>query len=229
LLHPATPAIPRLAGTIGGDTAAKLKADAARSRDSDLATCARQCEAGKLDTGCVLAARSIDGAMSCTAGAGGGQAPVEPPAQRDDADWPTAPTREVRGDLGGVAFTLQIPAELQDQEADRSPTSKGWDFPGWPFSQPRFRVEYDADATLPATLAEGVADLAGDDKVLDSALTDTELRVVYQGATYVVVKRRVRAGAGIVECYGTHSGAMLTRPEVIAPWLAKVCATLTVR
>jgi choline monooxygenase len=222
--------IDRLATTIGGDTATKLKADAAKSHDSDLATCTRQCEAGKLDTGCVLAAKSIDGAMSCTAGAGGGQTPVEPPQQRRDEDWPTAPLREVSGNLAGQAFTMKIPAELQEQDADRSPTSMGWDFPGWPFSQPRFRITVETDAALPATLDQALDERGDrDDKLLDHAISPDEVRLVYQGDTYVVVKRLVRAGTGLVECYGTHSGAMLTAPATIGPWLATICDTLTLR
>jgi hypothetical protein len=53
------------------DMRADLRAQAEGSRDSDLASCKRQCADGKLDTACAKRARELDGAMRCTDRRGG--------------------------------------------------------------------------------------------------------------------------------------------------------------
>jgi hypothetical protein len=209
------------------EATARLLAEAAKTRDSDLATCVSHCKAGKLDPACALAAKTIDGAMSCTGGATG-RAPVEPPAERSDEDWPKATLRAVSDQVGGVTFTLKIPTELQEQEADRSDTTRGWDFPNLPFSQPRFRVGLVDE--FPKTAEAGLAYYGIDErkKVVRQEHTGDRFVLLYEADTYVVAQVIARAGERGVDCYGTHSGRNLTRKDVIGPWLLEVCSTLTV-
>jgi len=212
------------------EMAAKLRAEVDKSRASDLATCVSHCQAGRLDPACALAAKTIDGAMSCTSKGGGaaGKTPVEPPAERRDEDWPKATLREVADRVGGVAFTLKIPTELQEQEADRSDTGRGWDFPNLPFSQPRFRVSL-VDA-FPGTVEEGLEYYGVDEgkQIVQQEHTGDRFVLLYEADTYVVAQVIVRAGERGVDCYGTHSGNNLTRKDLIGPWLVEVCSTLTV-
>ncbi len=214
-------------GEMGGEVGAKLRAQAEASTASDLATCTAQCQKGKLDPTCALAAKSIDGAMSCAGSAGGG--PIEAPSERSEADWPNATLRAVEDEIGGVKFSIQIPNELQAQEADRSAESRGWDFPGQPFSQPRFRI--DLGPAFPATVEDGVAYVdPGDDEILHQELVDDRFTLVYRSKTYVVAKVLIRAGDRSLECYGTHSSsAGVEEPGVLGSWLADVCATARVR
>ena len=53
--------------------------------------------------------------------------------------------------------------------------------------------------------------------------------LLYQSDTFIVARVVLRAGAHGLECYGTHSGTSLTRPDLIGPWLVDVCTTLTLR
>lgn len=211
----------------------KLHAELEGRRDNDLKTCMKHCKAGRLDAACALAAKTIDGALSCTStekGGATGKTPVEPPAERSDEDWPKATLRELSDAVGGVAFTLKIPTELQEQEADRSETSRGWDFPNQPFSQPRFRVTL-LDSFV-ATLDEGLVYYAPreNETVLRREHTGDRFILLHKAATFVVAHVVARApGDKAVECYGTHSGRNLTRPDEIGAWLVEVCSTLTVK
>lgn len=219
-------------GEMGDEIGAKLRTQAEASSAADVATCTAQCQAGKLDPECALAAKSIDGAMSCAGSAygGGGQAPVEPPSERSEAAWPSATLRAVEDEIGGVTFTIQIPTELQEQDADRSPESRGWDFPNQPFSQPRFRL--DVGPAFPTTVDLGIAYFAprDDDEVLTKELVGDRFTLVYKSKTYVVAKVLVRAGDKSLECYGTHSSsAGIHEPELLGAWLADVCATVRVK
>lgn len=219
-------------GDMGGELGAKLRAQAEASSESDLATCTAQCQKGKLDPACALAAKSIDGAMSCagTAYGGGGQAPIEPPSERSEADWPNATLRAVEDEIGGIGFSIQIPTELREQQADRSPQSRGWDFPDQPFSQPRFRLE--VGPAFPATVEDGVAyvDPRDDDEVLSKQLAGDRFTLIYKSKTYVVANLLIKAGDRSLECYGTHSSsAGIEQPELLGKWLADVCATVRVR
>lgn len=210
----------------------KVRAQLEDRRDSDLKTCLQHCKAGRLDAKCALAARTIDGALSCTSSAEGGatgKTPVEPPEERTDEEWPSAPLREVSDSVGGVGFTLRIPTELQEQEADRSDTARGWDFPDQPFSQPRFRVTL-LDSFV-KTVEEGLVyyDPDEDETVLRKEHTGERFVLLVESATFVVARVVAKAGDKGVECYGTHSGRNLTRPDEIGAWLVEVCSTLAVK
>lgn len=202
-----------------------LRDQAVKSRTSDKATCVRKCGSGELDTACALQAKTLDGVMSC-GGRGTGRKPVDPPAERTDAEWPKATLREVRDTVGGVAFTVRLPAELQEQEADRTDEQRGWDFPGQPFSQPRFRVS--TIEAFPKTLDDGLAyyDPDDDETVLRKEHTGDRFVLLYKSKTYVVADVVIPAGDKALECYGTHSGHYLTQPDLIGPWLVDVCTTL---
>lgn len=206
----------------------QLREQAARSVESDKQTCRRKCGAGELDTTCALQAKTLDGVMTCGK-RGAGRAPVDPPPERKDADWPNATLREVADAVGGVGFTIQLPTELQEQEADRSAEQRGWDFPGQPFSQPRFRVSM--IERFPESVEAGVAyyDPDEDEVVLRKEHGPGRFVLVYKSKTFVVANVVVPAGDRAVECYGTHSGHNLTEPDVIGPWLADVCSTLRLR
>jgi hypothetical protein len=58
-------------GAEGADLIAKIKADAEKSRESDLATCQKQCMEGKLNTACAKGTKTIDEIAACTNRSGG--------------------------------------------------------------------------------------------------------------------------------------------------------------
>lgn len=207
------------------ETSRTLREQAKKSTASDRATCVTKCSAGELDTACALEAKTLDGVMSCGK-RGAGRKPVDPPPERTDEQWPDATLRPVKDVVGGVKFRVELPEELQAQEADRTEEQRGWDFPGQPFSQPRFRVSL--IEKFPATVEEGRAyyDPDDDEQVLVEESTAARYTLVVQSKTFVVANVVVPAGARAIECYGTHSGHNLTKPETIGPWLARVCATL---
>jgi hypothetical protein len=212
------------------DLGTSLREKAAESRESDLATCNAKCEAGRVDTACVMAAKTIDGASGCTkaAGAPGGKSPDDPPPPRGEADWPSAPTKTVEAKAGQVAFTIEIPAELKPQPEQLYEGEVGWDFPTEPFSQPRFSV-MPVDA-FPKTVDEGVeiVDPPGKAEIVDKGLDGDRFFVVYRNKdkTYVVGSVLVRAGKGALLCKGQHSSARgLTRFEELGKWFVKLCST----
>lgn len=163
--------------------------------------------------------------------------PVRPaaPAPRRDDEWPSAPTRVVTDRIGDLAFTLTLPNELQGHPNDRTERSRGWEVVGWPLTQPRFEVTRRDEPGF-TTVEAGREAYADDrDHVASATLTDGRFTLVVTSApgarpaeafvsAYVVIP----AGAGSLECFGTHGGAHLTAPAVIGPWLAATCATLTV-
>jgi hypothetical protein len=210
-------------GPDGAEAGAKLRAQVAASEQSDLANCISKCQTGKVDTSCMLAAKSLDGALTCT-GESTGKTPDDPPATRSESDWPNATLHEVTGAVDGTRFALQVPTELQVAN-DTSPSDAGWDFPGEPFSQPRFRVSI--GPAFPKTVGEGVTYYDAAKDVMKQELTATRFTLIYKSKTFVVVKLLIPSGTKTLECYGTHSSAAgIEDATKLGAWPEKVCATL---
>lgn len=210
-------------GPNNGETAKALRDRVSETEASDKKNCEEQCGQGKLNTACIMKAETIDGAASCQRGRGV-STPTEPPKPRTEEDWPNATLVTQEGSVGGIAFRIDLPKELAPQDADASPTSVGWDFPGEPFSQPRFTIS--VGPRMPDTVEAGKALFSPSNEVLDARLEGDVFTLVYASKTYVVTYTLTRAGEKTIQCYGTHSSAAGIRDaKTLGAWLARVCGT----
>lgn len=162
-------------------------------------------------------------------------APPAPAARtRADAEWPTAPTRTITDRIGAVGFTLTLPNELQGHPDDRTDRSRGWEVPGWPLTQPRFEVTLRDEPAIATVEAGRDAYAEEGERVRTATLDGGRFTIVIASAAdarpadaFVSAYVVIAAGAASLECFGTHGGAHLTDPDVIGPWLAAACGTLT--
>jgi len=151
------------------------------------------------------------------------------PRPHSDDEWLEVATHVVSAKVDGIAFTIQLPVDLGENNP-RDATSREWRDDGDYYGQPHVTVTtYDYD--FPKTLKEAESTFATSDlTVIKSELTKDRYTSVTKTKTFVTVNVLVRAGKKVLHCEAgkSHVPAM-TNQDKLAPWYEKLCASMKPR
>jgi hypothetical protein len=151
------------------------------------------------------------------------------PRRHSDAEWPSVKTQVVSGKVEDIAFTIELPVDLEDKEP-RNRAVRQWQNIDDYYAQPHFDISVFWDP-FPATVAEGEKALhMPRADVMKSELTSDHYVYLTKTNTFVSAQILIRVGKRALLCNAAKSNAAgMTDQDAFGPWLVKVCTTMKPR